>query len=282
MVLPSGLATSFLAAEPAPAEAAGSDRDTLIIVENGAGAGPFVLLCDHASNRIPDEYHSFGFAADQLGMHIAWDPGALAVARLLSAKLDAPLFWPDASRLVIDCNRPLDAASLIVVESEGRPVPANRGLSAEERARRIARIHVPYHDAIDACLARRRAAGLATILIAVHSFTPVYLGTARPWQVGIVFDEDARMANALIGQLTADPVLTVGSNEPYAPADLVYYTVSRHARPHGLPAAMIEIRNNEIADAEGQKAWADRLTDILLATQTGLLETGMPWYNSCD
>jgi predicted N-formylglutamate amidohydrolase len=282
MVLPSGLATSFLAAEPAPAEAAGSDPDTLIIVENGAGAGPFVLLCDHASNRIPDEYHSFGFTADQLGLHVAWDPGALAVARLLSARLDAPLFWPDVSRLVIDCNRPLDAASLVVVESEGRAVPANLGLSTAERARRIERIHAPYHDAIDACLVRRHASGLATILVAIHSFTPVYLGKARRWQVGIVFDEDDRMANALISGLAADPALTVGINEPYAPADLVYYTVSRHARPHGLPAAMIEIRNDEIADAEGQKAWADRLTDILLATQTGLLETGMPWYNSCD
>ena len=124
MALPSGLATNF-PAEPAPAEAgAAVDPDTLIMLENGAGAGTFVLLCDHASNRVPDEYQSFGFAAGQLGLHIAWDPGALGVARLLSGKLDAPLFWPDISRLVIDCNRPLDAASLIVVERRaGRSPP---------------------------------------------------------------------------------------------------------------------------------------------------------------
>jgi predicted N-formylglutamate amidohydrolase len=236
----------------------------LIVAENEAGAGPFLLLCDHASNRIPEGYQSFGFAADQLELHIAWDPGALAVASLLSARLDSPLFWPDVSRLVIDCNRPLDAASLIVVESEGRPIPANRELSTAERARRIDHVHVPYHDAIDACLARRVAAGVVTVLIAVHSFTPTYLGKARPWQVGIVFDEEARMANALISGLTAEPALTVGVNEPYSPADLVYYTVSRHARPHGLLAAMIEIRNDEIADEAGQRAWADRLADILL------------------
>jgi predicted N-formylglutamate amidohydrolase len=268
MVLPSGLATNF-PAEPAPAEAgAAADPDTLIMLEHGAGAGTFVLLCDHASNRVPDEYQSFGFAAGQLGLHIAWDPGALGVARLLSGKLDAPLFWPDISRLVIDCNRPLDAASLIVVESEGRAVPANVGLSGTERARRIERIHAPYHDAVDACLARR---GLSTVLIAIHSFTPVYLGNARPWHVGIVFDEDARMANALIKGLATDPRLMVGINEPYSPADLVYYTVSRHARTHGLPAAMIEIRNNEIGEEAGQKIWADRLAEILLAAAPGLL-----------
>jgi predicted N-formylglutamate amidohydrolase len=269
--LPRGLATSFPAAEPPPAEAAGSDPDTLIMVENGAGGGPFVLLCDHASNRIPDEYQSFGFTADQLVLHIAWDPGALAVARLLSGRLDAPLLWPDVSRLVIDCNRPLDAASLVVVESEGRTVPANLELSTAERTRRIERIHAPYHDAIDACLARRRASGLATILVAIHSFTPVYLGKARPWQVGIVFDEDDRMANALISELAADPALTVGINEPYAHADFVYYTVSHHARPHRLPAAMIEIRNDEIGDEPGQRRWADRLADILLGLTPGLL-----------
>ena len=246
------------------------DRN-LIVAENEAGAGPFVILCDHASNRIPEEYPSFGFATGALATHIAWDPGALAVARLLSAKLDGPLFWPDVSRLVIDCNRPLDAASLIVVESEGRPVLANRDLSTAERARRIDHIHVPYHDAIEACLARRLAAGVATVLIAIHSFTPIYLGKARPWQVGIVFDEEACMANALIIGLTADSALTVGVNEPYAPADLVYYTVSRHARPHGLLAAMIEIRNDEIADKAGQRAWADRLADILLAATPALL-----------
>jgi predicted N-formylglutamate amidohydrolase len=280
MALPSGLATKSPAAESAPVEAAaGSDPDALITAGNVAGAGPFVILCDHASNRIPDEYRPFGFAADALQTHIAWDPGALAVARLLSARFDAPLFWPDVSRLVIDCNRPLDAASLIVVESEGRAVPANVGLSAAERARRIERIHAPYHDAVDACLARRRAAGLPTVLIAVHSFTPVYLAKSRPWQVGIVFDEDARLANALISGLTADPALIVGVNEPYAPADLVYYTVSRHARPHGLPAAMIEIRNDEIGDEPGQRRWADRLADILVGLTPGLLgaEQAVVW-----
>ena len=218
-----------------------------------------MIVCDHASNRIPEEYASFGFAEDALQTHIAWDPGAIAVARLLSARLDAPLVWPDVSRLVIDCNRAPDASSLIVVESEGRPVPANRALSDEQRKRRLDRIHAPYHAAIDTCLSRRLAARLPTALIAIHSFTPVYLGKARPWQVGIVFDDDRRMADVLLSALKADPALTVGINEPYSPADQVYYTVARHAGPRGIPAAMIEIRNDEIGDEAGQRNWADRL-----------------------
>src|SRR5262249_60425204 len=120
-----------------------------------------------------------GFAPGALEAHLAWAPGALPGAPLLSAKLDGSLFCPDVSRLVIDCNRPLDAASLIVVESEGRPVLANRDLGTAERARRIDHIHVPYHDAIDACLARRLAAGVARALIAIPSFTPLYTGATR-------------------------------------------------------------------------------------------------------
>jgi predicted N-formylglutamate amidohydrolase len=252
-----------------------------IVMENPDGAGPLVIACDHASNRIPDDFKSFGFSEDALQTHIAWDPGALAVARRLSARLDAPLLWPDVSRLVIDCNRAPDASSLIVVESEGRKVDANRGLSEAERSRRLDRIHAPYHDAIDACIERRRAEGLTTALVAVHSFTPVYFGKARPWQVGIVFDDDRRVADLLIHGLSADQELAVGINEPYSPADQVYYTVNRHAGRWDLPAVMIEIRNDEIADAAGQRGWADRLADLLHAAQPNLAASDMPRCDSC-
>ena len=245
---------------------------SLIVAENPQGRGPFVILCDHASNRIPDAFQSFGFAEDALQTHIAWDRGALSVARILSAKLDAPLFWPDASRLIIDCNRAPDASSLIVTESEGRPVPANRVLSKEERSRRLDHIHAPYHDAIDSCLDRRRADRRPTALIAIHSFTPVYFGKARPWQVGILFDDDRRLADLLIGGFKSDPALTVGVNEPYSPADGVYYTLRRHAQPQGLPSVMIEIRNDEISDEASQRSWAEQLADILFAATPILFE----------
>ena len=242
-----------------------------VVVENPEGAGPFVIVCDHASNRIPADYKSFGFDADALQMHIAWDPGALAVSRRLSALLHAPLLWPDVSRLVIDCNRSVDAASLIVIKSEGRPVPANHNLSEAQRAKRIQRIHAPYHEAIDACLKRRLAAGVEPALIAIHSFTPVYFGKARPWQVGVLFDDDRRLADLLIRELKTDPALTIGINQPYSPADGVYYTLSRHAGPRGLPAVMIEIRNDEIGDEAGELSWADRLAKIFVAVEPCLV-----------
>ncbi|MGK2923051.1 MAG: N-formylglutamate amidohydrolase [Methyloceanibacter sp.] len=229
-------------------------------MENPDAAGQFVVVCDHASNRIPDDYKRFGFDPEALKTHIAWDRGALGVARHLMRSLDAPLIWPDVSRLVIDCNRPPDSATLIVTESEGRPVPANHGLSDDERCRRLAYIHAAYHDAIDACLNER--ADQEITIVAIHSFTPIYLGKSRPWQIGIVFADDRRVADRLLQGLKGDSNLTVGANEPYSPADEVYYTVARHARPRGLPAAMIEIRNDEIGDEAGEQRWADRLTSL--------------------
>ena len=242
----------------------------VVEVENPEGPGPFVFLCDHASNRIPQQFDSAGIDPAMLDLHIAWDPGALAVARRLSASLNAPLIWPDASRLLIDCNRALDASSLIVAETERGPVGANRDLGREDRTRRIARIHAPYHDAIDACLRRRADAGLGSALVAIHSYTPIFFGRPRPWQIGIVFGEDRRLADLLIRDLQSDPALAVGINEPYSPADNVYYTVDHHSRPRHLPAAMIEIRNDEIADEAGARAWADRLAKILLAAERSL------------
>jgi predicted N-formylglutamate amidohydrolase len=231
--------------------------------DNAGGAGPFVIVCDHASNRMPPGYGSLGLAPDALLSHIAWDPGALPVSRRLSRMLDAPLLWPDVSRLIVDCNRDPDAPDLIAAESEGRRIPGNRDVGEGERIRRLGAVHVPYHHAIDACLARRGDAGRMTGLVAVHSFTPVYLGRQRPWQIGIVFDDDRRLADPMVRALKADPALSVGVNEPYSPADRVYYTCTRHARARGLPTVMIEIRNDQIADEEGQDAWADRLGAIL-------------------
>jgi predicted N-formylglutamate amidohydrolase len=262
------LPDSFLRGAAVPRSTAspeiGSAQSGPIVVENPEGSGPFVIVCDHASNRIPDDCKKFGFDLEALKAHIAWDPGALGVARRLMRSLDAPLIWPDVSRLVIDCNRPADSTTLIVTESEGRAVLANRGLSDEERSRRLSHIHAAYHDTIDACLDRR--ADREITIVAIHSFTPIYRGTARPWQIGIVFDDDRRVADRLLEGLKADLSLSVGANEPYSPADEVYYTVARHARPRGLPATMIEIRNDEIGDEAGEQCWADRLASLLLAT----------------
>ena len=232
-------------------------------VTNPRGAGHFVFTCDHASNFLPPEYGTMGLPEAQLSRHIAWDPGALPVARLLAAALDATLVETCISRLVLDCNRPLDAPDLIPPVSETTAIPGNANLSDAEREARIARCWRPFHDTVEAVVADRLATGRGAWLVSVHSFTPVYKGERRPWQVGIIHDDDTRLAALLIAALKGEGGLTVGVNEPYAPADRVYFTLEAHARPRGLPCAMIEIRNDEIADEAGQARWADLLERAL-------------------
>ena len=233
-------------------------------VTNREGRSPLVIVCDHASNVIPAEYGTLGLDAAELDRHIAWDPGALPVAERMATALDAVLVQSCVSRLVIDCNRPLDAPDLIPTVSETTEIPGNRNLTSDERARRAAVAHAPFHDAIDEVVSERLKAGRQTRIVSVHSFTPVYKGVRRPWHIGIIHDEDRRLAQPLIEALQAMSVV-VGVNEPYSPADRVYYTLQRHARSRGLPCAMIELRNDEIENTEQQKEWAGRLAGIFAA-----------------
>jgi predicted N-formylglutamate amidohydrolase len=235
-----------------------------VAVDNRAGASPFIILCDHASNFIPADYGALGLSSADLDAHIAWDPGALGVSERLALALDAPLVRATVSRLVIDCNRPLDAPDLIAATSETTVIPGNAAVSEAERRRRVAAVHAPYHAAIESLLAERLAGARATSLLAVHSFTPLYRGVPRPWEVGVIFDRDRRLADPLVDALKAEG-LRVGVNEPYSPADRVYYTLTRHAESRGLQAAMIEIRNDLIRTARGQAEWAARFARMLAA-----------------
>jgi predicted N-formylglutamate amidohydrolase len=242
-------------------------------ITNPGGAGRFVFTCDHASNFMLPEFGSLGLPEAELSRHIAWDPGALPVARRMAEALDATLIEACLSRLVIDCNRPLDADNLICETSEGTVIPGNSNLTAEQRQARIDLAWTPFHEAIEQVVTDRLGAGHPTCLISVHSFTPVYFGKTRPWHVGIIHDDDTRLAAPMIDGLKAHPNLIVGVNEPYSPVDRVYFTLERHARPRGLPCAMIEIRNDEIADAAGQARWAGLLVETLRAIPA---ENGVP------
>ncbi|RUV71253.1 MAG: N-formylglutamate amidohydrolase [Mesorhizobium sp.] len=232
-------------------------------VTNPGGSSPFVLTCDHASNFLPPEFGTLGLAAGELSRHIAWDPGALPVARRMAEALDATLVETRISRLVIDCNRPLDAPDLVPPVSETTAIPGNAGLTAEGRARRIALAYDPFHAAIEDVISERQASGRQTWLVAVHSFTPVYKGVPRPWEIGIIHDDDTSLAAPLIAALRLRKGLAVGVNEPYSPADRVYHTLEIHGRRRGLPCAMIEIRNDEISGEEEQQRWAGLLTSIM-------------------
>lgn len=228
-------------------------------VVNADGRAGVVLACDHASNRVPRRLGNLGLDAAALADHIAWDPGAAEVARRLAALLDAPLVQSAYSRLVVDCNRPLRHPGSIAEVSDGVAVPGNRGLSPEARGLRVAELFAPYHAAIDGVLdARNRR---PTVLLAVHSFTPVLDGRTRPWPVGICHGRDPRLATLLRGALARDGDLTVGDNEPYPIEDAIDHTVPVHGEGRGLPAAMIELRQDGVRTPEAAAAWADRLAD---------------------
>lgn len=248
-----------MAAEPRPADAPCEP----VRVHDATAAGGFVVVCEHASNHVPAEFGTLGLPAADLTRHIAWDPGALGVARRLARLLDAPLVESRVSRLVIDCNRPLDAPDLVAGTSEATEIPGNRGLDAAARAHRVALSHAPFHEALGGLIAARLAAGLCCNLVTVHSFTPVYRGVPRPWEIGVIHDGDERLSRPLIAGLKAHGGLTVGDNEPYSPADRVYYTLERHGRGRALPCVMIEIRNDEIATPEAEDRWARLLAPLL-------------------
>ena len=233
-------------------------------VSNPDGSGPFVVLCDHASNHVPEGYGTLGLSPADLQRHIAWDPGALGVSEVMSQLLDAPLVESCVSRLVIDCNRTLDAPDLIPSLSEATTIPANVNLDVAARQQRIALSHVPYHAAIEKLARERTSSGFpAPIYVAIHSYTPVYRGVERPWHVGIIHDDDDRIAAPLIAGLQALNQFNVGVNEPYSPVDRVYSTLERHASAFGLPAVMIEIRNDLITTPQEEKIWGELLSRLL-------------------
>ena len=253
-----------------------TQAETVVVAENTGGRGKIVLLCDHASRRLPPEYGDLGLDEAARSAHIAWDPGALGVSRHLSRRFDAPLVYPDLSRLVLDCNRDIAAHDLIPAISETTEIPGNRDLGAAERARRIALAHTPFHSRIETLLDARAAAGLDSVVVSVHSFTPLYKGFQRPWPVGILSNRDRRVAEAMLADLARQGIADLGDNEPYAPGDGVYYTVGRHGEARSLPCVMIEVRNDEIADAAGESLWADRLGQALEAALKKLEAKGRP------
>lgn len=239
---------------------------------NPNGGSPFVLVCDHASNRFPERYGNHGLSPHQRLMHIAWDPGALAVAMELADLLDAPLIHSTVSRLVIDCNRDVNAIDLIPVVSERTDIRANVGISAEERQSRIDSFHAPFHAAIDAMLGRRQQAGHENILVTVHSFTPTYKDVIRPWPIGLIHGTDERFTRALFDALREDdPSLNVGWNEPYSARNGVTYTLEHHGDGRALRATMIEIRHDEILEPSGIAFWAARLARCLARARGALV-----------
>ncbi|WP_322988140.1 N-formylglutamate amidohydrolase [Hoeflea sp.] len=225
-----------------------------------------VILADHAMNRVPPEYGDLGLPPEAFSRHIAYDIGVEGVTRGLSARLGVPAVLACFSRLLIDPNRGEDDPTLIMKLSDGMVIPANHPLAAKERERRLSLYHRPYHDAVSSVISdTARTSGKAPLIISMHSFTPVWKGTPRPWHAGVLWDADPRALRVLIDLLSADPALVVGENEPYEGA-LIGDTMHQHCTTRGLAHALIEIRQDLISDQAGIDAWVERLAPILTST----------------
>jgi predicted N-formylglutamate amidohydrolase len=236
-------------------------EDGAFILVNETGASPYVLVCEHASNRLPKKLGNLGLPSEDLQKHIAWDIGAEGVSRLLSRLLDAPLVLQRYSRLAYDCNRPPDSEGAMPEMSETTAIPGNKGLSPADKMARVESLYRPFHDGLAHLLDLRACEGRDTSLVTIHSFTKIYKGKERAVELGILFDRDARIADKLI---KAFPKVDVRLNEPYGPKDGVMHTLNLHAAPRGLKSAMIEIRNDFIANERGQNEWAQRLAMPLI------------------
>jgi predicted N-formylglutamate amidohydrolase len=245
--------------EPAPVQVLRAD-----------GPSDLFLTADHAGRLIPRRLGDLGLPASELTRHIAWDIGIRGVTERLSAALEATAVFQTYSRLVIDCNRAPGVPSSIPEISEHTPVPGNAGLRKADRQARVHEIFQPYHDRIAALLDARTAAGRRTVVVAMHSFTPVFKGESRAMEVGVLFNRDSRLARILLDLLYAEGDLTVGENAPYAVSDLTDYGVPFHAERRSLPHVEIEIRQDLIADANGEAAWAARMARLLAAADERL------------
>ncbi len=233
-----------------------------VTVVNRDAAGSVLLVCEHASNRLPLSLGTLGLPQEALMAHIAWDPGALPVAVRMAENLNATLVHQNFSRLAYDCNRPPEAADSVPAKSEVFEIPGNAGLTEAQRQQRVAEIYAPFKETLDAVIRQRKAEGRQTLLVTIHSFTPVYNGVPRSVEIGILNDVDCRLADGMLATGKAGS-FDIRRNEPYGPEDGVTHTLKVHGLANGLPNVMIEIRNDLIADAASQIRIADYLTGVL-------------------
>jgi predicted N-formylglutamate amidohydrolase len=232
------------------------------VIEGDRSLG-IVLLADHARRALPEEYGDLGLPPAEFQRHIAYDIGVEAVTRRLAELTGAPAVIAGFSRLLIDPNRGEDDPTLIRQLYDGTVVPGNYPMAPQERERRLDRFYRPYHDAVGAMVASvAEASGAAPFIFSVHSFTPVMQGRARPWHAGVLWDLDDRVARPLIEMLAEDPQIVVGDNEPYDGA-LRGDTMYSHAIVNGFAHALLEIRQDLIADDAGADAWAARVAPIV-------------------
>ncbi len=232
-------------------------------VINGAAETPILFVCEHAGNAVPAALNGLGIGAQDLNDHIGWDIGAAGVTRHLASMFGATAVLATYSRLVIDANRPLAHCTSVPEESDGRPIPANAGLSPEGRRARQEACFWPFHRVV-AHHRVRLSRMQEPVLVFVHSFTPQMAdGWQRPWEIGILWDQDPRLAQPMLEHLRGVLGDKVGDNQPYPGGDDTGYSAEVHAKETGLPHIMLEVRNDLIRDEAGQRHWAGVLAEAL-------------------
>ncbi len=244
--------------------------ESVLSVENRDGAGEFLLVCEHASNHFPAAYGALGLDAATRQAHVAWDPGALGLARGLSGRLDACLVHATVSRLIYDLNRPPAAPGAMPAKSEVHTIPGNQAITPADRLARTNAVYLPFHNALHAEVARRLALGRPTVIVTLHSFTPVYFGKARSVEFGVIHDADPALALNVVDAARALTTLDTRLNEPYSAADAVTHTLRLQATPYGLDNVMLELRNDLIATPGAQADMADRLAAVLRRAMAAL------------
>jgi len=241
----------------------GPDDPPVFVHVNESGETPLVLICDHAGRNVPGVLNGLGVDVDHMDRHIAYDIGAAMVTRQLSERLDAPALLHNYSRLVIDCNRPLGHPESIPEVSDGTTIPANADLPEQHALKRVNTLFWPYHQAVSNLISHRwRVHKRPPILFSVHSFTPSFGSEHRPWDAGVLYNRDPRLALPLMEMLRARG-LHIGDNQPYSGLETAY-SVDVHGTAPGLANVVIEIRQDQIADAEGQDRWATTLSECLV------------------
>ncbi len=229
---------------------------------NEDAAARVLLICDHAGIAVPRKLDNLGLEAPVLQRHIGWDIGAGPLTRELARRLGMPAVMGAYSRLVMDNNREPEDPTSIAEISDGVIIPGNRGLSEAARAARAAAVFYPYHDAIEARIEAMLARGDTPVLISVHSYTPEMRNFERPWQVGVLWNQDGRLSRPLIAALRGEKGLSVGDNEPYSARDGYGYSTERHGESRGLASALLEIRQDQIDTADGLALWSERLQRV--------------------
>ncbi|MGF1474336.1 MAG: N-formylglutamate amidohydrolase [Geminicoccaceae bacterium] len=220
-----------------------------------------LILCDHAGFELPQGVEELEITEDLLRRHIGWDIGAAVATRRLHQRLGGTALLNHASRLYVDANRRPFSPTSIPASSDGIFVPGNRSLSKAARARRHAIAFWPYHRRISRLLGGISRQGLGPVLISVHSFTPVMAGVARPWDVGVLWDHDRRLAGRVLRSLRARDDLMVGDNEPYSGLEEFGFTVTFHAQRTGIPHIMFELRQDRVESDEQARLFGDILAD---------------------